>query len=171
MKTQRYKKPEAVKRLEDALLAEKAKRYKLTEPDLLIRPDLTDKTANGLTKCIIQYVRLRGGQAERINTMGRPIDRRKVYQDAVGLTRSIGSIEWVKGTGTNGSADISATIAGKSVKIEVKIGADRQSEAQKKYQADIERAGGLYVIAKDFTSFVEWYDQTCRKEVDNGYME
>ena len=90
--------------------------------------------------------------------MGRPIDRRKVYQDALGLTRTIGSIEWVKGTGTNGSADIAATIAGRSVKIEVKIGKDRQSEHQKKYQQDVERAGGIYYIAKDFTSFVKWYN-------------
>lgn len=168
MQTQRYKKPDAVKRLEDALLAEKAKRYKLTEPELLIRPDLTDKTANGMTKCIIQYVRLRGGQAERINTMGRPIDRRKVYQDAVGLTRSIGSIEWIKGTGTRGSADISATIKGQSVKIEVKIGTDRQSQAQKEYEKNIEAAGGIYYIARDFTSFVEWYHSKFGKGENIG---
>ena len=164
-----YKKPDAIRELEDAVFEVKKQKY--PNVPYLIKHQYSDKTANDLTRAIIDFVRLRGGQAERINTMGRPIDRRKVYQDAVGLTRSIGSIEWVKGTGTNGSADISATIAGKSVKIEVKIGADRQSEAQKKYQADIERAGGLYVIAKDFTSFVEWYDQTCRKEVGNGYME
>ena len=78
------------------------------------------------------------------------------------MQRVIGSIEWIKGTGTNGSADISATIAGKSVKIEVKILKDRQSEAQKQYQADIEKAGGIYYIAKDFTSFVEWYNLKFR---------
>lgn len=168
MKTQRYKKPEAVKRLEDALLAEKAKRYKLTEPELLIRPDLTDKTANGLTKCIIQYVRLRGGQAERINTTGRLIDRRKVYEDALGLTRSIGSIEWVKGNGTRVSADISAIIKGYNVKIEVNIGSDRQSQSQKEYQKNIEAAGGIYYIARDFTSFVEWFNTTFGKGMSNG---
>ncbi len=32
----------------------------------------TDKTANGLTKMIIEFIKLSGGQAERINTMGRP---------------------------------------------------------------------------------------------------
>ena len=63
----------------------------------------------------------------------------------------------------NGSADISATIAGRSVKMEIKIGADRQSEAQRRYQVAIERAGGLYVIVKDFTSFVEWYGVTFNR--------
>jgi hypothetical protein len=47
---------------------------------------------------------------------------------------SVAGIQWTKGTSTAGSADISATIKGRSVKIEVKIGKDRQSEAQKKYQ-------------------------------------
>jgi hypothetical protein len=70
----------------------------------------------------------------------------------------VAGIQWTKGTGTAGSADISATIKGRSVKIEVKIGKDRQSEAQKKYQEMIERAGGVYIIAKNFDEFVEWYN-------------
>lgn len=71
---------------------------------------------------------------------------------------SVAGIQWTKGTGTAGSADISATIKGRSVKIEVKIGKDRQSDAQKKYQEMIERAGGVYIIAKNFDEFVEWYN-------------
>jgi len=43
------------------------------------------------------------------------------------------------------------------VKIEIKFGADRQSEAQRQYARDIEAAGGIYFVCKDFTSFVEWY--------------
>jgi hypothetical protein len=33
-----------------------------------------------------------------------------------------------------------------------------QSEAQKKYQQAIESAGGIYIIAREFDSFIEWYD-------------
>jgi hypothetical protein len=58
---------------------------------------------------------------------------------------------------TPGSADIAATINGRSVKIEVKHGKDRQSEAQRRYQEAIERAGGLYVIATSFEQFYNWY--------------
>ena len=46
---------------------------------------------------------------------------------------------------------------GRSVKIEVKIGKDKQSDAQKAYQADVEKAMGIYYIAKDFDTFYEWY--------------
>lgn len=162
----RYKKPDAILQLEAELF--EIKKLKYPNNPFLTKQEYSDKTANGLIKCICDFIRLRGGQAERISTTGRPIDNRKTYTDAIGMQRTIGSIEWIKGTGTNGSADISATIAGKSVKIEVKIGKDRQSEAQKQYQADIERSGGLYVIAKDLTSFVKWYNLTFGKGVNNG---
>ena len=122
-----------------------------------------DRTANGLTKTIIHFLQMKGHQAERINTMGRPIDTRRTVTDVVGITRRVGSITWVKSTSTRGSADISATIFGWSVKIEVKVGKDRQSQAQREYQQSVERAGGLYVIAKDFGSFQEWYDSLTKK--------
>ena len=157
----RYIKPVAVKQLEDAVFAIKVKKFeKHQAPETLLKQQFRDDKANDLTRCITTYIQLKGGQAERINTTGRPIDRRKQFTDAVGMVRTIGSIEWVPGTSTNGSADISATIRGRSVKIEVKIGKDFQSQAQKDYQKAIEAAGGLYVIAKDFTSFVQWYNNT-----------
>lgn len=92
--------------------------------------------------------------------MGVPMDRRREVTDILGRTRTIGSIEWRPSGSTKGSADISATIGGRSVKIEVKIGKDRQSEAQRRYQAAIEQAGGLYYIARDFTEFHSWYQRT-----------
>ena len=138
-----YHKPEEVKRME----AITGKKYH-------------DDTANGLTRLIIDHITLHGGQAERINTMGVPIDRRRQVADVLGHQRTIGSVEWRRGGGTVGSADISATIHGKAVKIEVKIGKDRQSPAQRAYQQAVEQAGGLYYIAKDFTSFVEWFNRT-----------
>ena len=120
-------------------------------------PKYSDKTANGLTKCIVEFLLLNGWQAERINTMGRVIDNRKQVTDVIDRTRTIGSTKYIPTTGTKGSADISATIKGRSVKIEVKVGKDRQSQAQKKYQEMIEKAGGVYIIARDFESFYDWY--------------
>jgi len=134
-------------------------------PDYLTYPvkPYSDKTANGLTRCIIDFLKFKGWQAERINTTGRPIDRRQIVTDVVGNVRQIGSIEWIKSGSTPGSADISATIKGKSVKIEVKCkatGDNYQSDVQKHYQQQIEAAGGLYYIARDFQTFYDWYFQT-----------
>lgn len=114
-----------------------------------------DSTANELTQAIIQFIRIQGGIAERINSMGRQVDNTVTYADPItGSRRSIGSVEWVKGTSTIGTADISATVFALSVKVEVKIDNDKQSEAQKKYQERIEQAGGIYIIARSFEGFL-----------------
>ena len=123
----------------------------------LVAPKYSDKTANGLTKCIIEFIRLSGYQAERVNTMGRVIDNRKRVKDVLGRNRMIGSAKYIPTTGTKGSADIHATIRGRSVKIEVKIGADRQSEAQKLYELSIISSGGIYWIVKTFDDFYNKY--------------
>lgn len=102
----------------------------------------TDKTANALTKAIIKYIEYRGFQAERISSSGRMI-------------KQGAKMIYIPGTSRNGTADISGTIHGRSIKIEVKIGKDRQSDHQKAYQQEVERAGGIYLIAKDFQSFYE----------------
>jgi len=126
-------------------------------PDYVVKTKYSDKTANGLTKAIISWINLNGYQAERISTTGRYVDNSKIVTDVLGNLKKIGSGKYIKGTGTNGSADISATIKGKSIKIEVKIGKDKQSEVQIKYQQMIEKAGGIYFIAKNFDDFFNFY--------------
>lgn len=123
------------------------------------KTQFSDKTANGLTKCIITFLKLQNCQAERVSNTGRMIDRRRKVTDVLGCTKVIGSAEWIPGAGTNGTADISATIEGRSVKVEVKVGKDKQSNAQKEYQRQVEAAGGTYVIARDFQGFYEWFWQ------------
>lgn len=152
-----YIESEAVKREYKDLLHElKVLRYAQTHPNFppnyIPKTMYKDSTANGLTRAICDYINYHGYQAERINTMGTAREKKTTAGKVIGVT-------WTKGTSTAGSADISATIKGRSVKIEVKIGKDRQSEAQKRYQENIEKAGGTYIIAKDFDSFVEWYNQ------------
>jgi hypothetical protein len=122
------------------------------------QPKYTDKTANGLTKMIIEFLQLSGWQAERISTTGRYIDNTKIVSDVLGRKKQIGSGEWIKSTSTKGSADVSATIKKFSVKIEIKIGRDRQSAAQIDYMIAVNKAGGVYVIAKDFDQFHRWYE-------------
>jgi len=116
-----------------------------------------ETSANELTKCVVKFLQLSGWQAERINTMGVYREAKKI-KDLDGITRVVGKGKYTPSGSTKGSADISATIYGRSVKIEIKYGRDVQSEAQKKYQLAIEAAGGIYLIAREFDSFIEWYD-------------
>ena len=140
-----------------------AEHYKLNGTKPAVKQFNTAK-ASGLEKAICTVIKACGWQAEIIKNMGRPVDNRKTYLDVTGHYRTVGSIDWIKGSGTNGTADVSATMPlngsngfGVSVKIEVKIGRDRQSEAQKKYEAQIKATGGVYIIAKTLDDFMAWF--------------
>ncbi len=151
-------KTSAIKHLNELSLRATKERCPSVPAYALPKPSYSDKTANGLTKCIIDFINLCGGQAERISCEGRVIDDRKTLIDVAGRSVTIGSMKRVKSSAQVGTSDISATIDGKSVKIEVKIGSDRQSKAQKLYQQQIERAGGVYFIASSFQSFYDWFN-------------
>ena len=119
---------------------------------------LSDSKTNGLTQCVIKWIQLNGYQAERISNTGRMIDTSRKVTNVVGQVGIIGGKKWIKGTGTNGTADISATIQGRSVKIEIKFGADRLSQDQIEYGNNVTRAGGVYLVVRDFDQFVVWWD-------------
>ena len=121
--------------------------------------DWNDNSANALTKCIIHFLTYSGFQAERINTMGVYREGKKIQ---VGENSRQLKGTWTPSTSTKGSADISATIRGRSVKIEVKQ-KDKQSEVQKQYQQSIEKAGGVYMIFRNFDDFIIWYNDFISK--------
>lgn len=152
----------ALGELKDLYLLEHRVKYPSMPEYARFAPQYTDRTANGLTKCVIDFIRLTGGQAERINCTGRYIDKSQTYTDVVGHTRTIGTGQWLPSTGQKGTADISAVILGRAVKIEIKVGKDRQSEAQLEYQAAIENAGGIYLIVRSFEEFSLWYQALLR---------
>ena len=159
IKSKRYQKPDEVKVLENwALKNIKKKNPHFPYP---VKPKYTDKTANGLTKCIIDTIRLSGYQAERINSIGRPIESKITIDSSLGKSQNA-NVKWIKGSSQNGTADISATIKGRSVKIEVKCkytGDNYQSQDQKEYQKSIEKAGGIYIVVRDFPQFAKWIKQ------------
>lgn len=105
-----------------------------------------DRTANGLTRCICDFIKFSGGFATRIQSQGQ-------YRS--GINGRPG--QYTYSTTRKGTADIHAVINGIHLSIEVKVGKDHQSDAQKQMQADIQRAGGHYVIARDFQQFHDWF--------------
>lgn len=134
-------------------------------------PKYNDTTANGLERCIVDFLNLSGAYARRVKNMGRMLDNTKVVKDVMGITRTIGSKQYIKGTGTLGTADISSSIPiiingeklGLVVEWEVKIGKDKQSNAQKKYENNIKGTGGYYFIVKSFDDFYEKYIELLNK--------
>jgi len=94
--------------------------------------------ANELAFQIIQHVKSVGGQCYRINSQGQFDPRTKT---------------WRKSGMKKGLSDLQAIVLGRFIAIEVKIGRDRQSEEQKKREAEIKQAGAFYIIAKDIEQF------------------
>lgn len=155
----RFVKSDAIKELERKAFEKLKEKY--PSFPFPIKAKYTDQTSNGLSKCVIDYIELRGFSAERINSTGRQLDGRKSSTDILGNVRTIGSVKWIKGSGKVGTSDISATIQGRSVKIEIKCEAsgDRlQSQGQREYQKQIEAAGGVYLIVRTFQDFYDWFN-------------
>jgi hypothetical protein len=97
--------------------------------------------ANGLTQAIVKFLLWHGHRATRVSSSGRMIKGR-----------------YIPGTTRKGAADISATIKGRSVMFEIKIGADKPSEYQLREQELERKAGGIYEFVKTFEHFLNIYD-------------
>ncbi|MBO9620279.1 MAG: hypothetical protein J7539_14730 [Niabella sp.] len=106
----------------------------------------SDKTANGLTACILDFLKYRGHYANRINTTGLP----RIIKGKVIRTR---------GASNCGTADIHALIKGRFISIEIKIGQDRMSCAQQKEKARVEASGGTYITVKTMEQLYSWYEE------------
>lgn len=151
------KKSKSLELLKELQIMESKQRYPTLPEYARTVPKMTDVDSNGLTKCIIKFLQLKGHQAERISVTGRYIDQSKIVEDCLGFKKKIGTGKYIASSMQKGSADISATIKGRSVKIEVKMN-DKQSYDQKSYQKEVEKAGGLYVIVRNFDEFVTFYN-------------
>jgi hypothetical protein len=148
----------------NALMMEQLKQKYPNMPEAYIpKTDWNDNSANALTKCVIAWIQFMGGQAERISSQGQYREGAKI-QVGSGMMAHTKQLpgKWTPGQSTKGTADISATIRGRSVKIEIKQ-KDKQSEAQKQYQQAIENAGGVYIIVRNFDDFVIWYNDFISK--------
>ncbi len=131
--------------------------YKNVPLHAVPRGKFSDRTSNGLTQCVLTWLRLHNHYAVRVTTTGRQLQGETV-KDVIGRTHTLPS-KWIPGTTRKGTADIHTIINGKHCSIEIKIGRDRMSKEQATTQQDVEKAGGCYYVAKDFESFKQWYDK------------
>lgn len=152
-----YKNSEAIRLLRELSLSASRTKYPTMPESVRSTRNYTDRTSTGLQKCIIDFLNFSGHQCERIAVTGKYIDNSKVVADVLGSKRRIGSGKWIRSSMQKGSADLSAIIFGRSVKIEIKM-KDKQSPDQKAYQQQVESAGGLYWIVRSFDEFLSFYN-------------
>ena len=128
--------------------------YKNVPEHAVLKITFSDSTANGLTKAILSFLKLKGHMVWRQSSEGRYRPGKAVV-DVIGRTRIMKG-KYLPGQ-NKGAADVCAIIGGVFCALEVKIGKDSQSLAQKQYQKQVEDNGGRYFIARTFESFYEWY--------------
>lgn len=102
------------------------------------------QTSNGLTMAIINFLNWSGHNADRTGTQGRMIKVNGQYKRISSANRK-------------GTSDISATIKGLAVKLEIKIGNDTPSKEQLREQDKERAAGGVYEFIHSFDEFFDWY--------------
>jgi len=98
--------------------------------------------SNGLTTFIINFLNWSGYRATRINTMGRQINGK-----------------FIPSATRKGTADISATVRGKSVMIEIKVGKDKPRPEQLTEQLRERLAGGIYEFVHTPEEFFILFDK------------
>jgi len=149
MSKKRYAKPDAVKELE-YLATEAAREKHPTLPNYALAPrKFRDDKANDLTKCIIEYIKIKHGFATRLNSTG-------IYRNDIK--------KFVPNTQRKGMPDVFGLVKGLTLFIEIKIGKDKMSKNQEKVKSEAEANGAKYFIARNFTDFKTWID----KIIENG---
>lgn len=99
--------------------------------------------ASDLTNKIINFIYENQGYAWRSSSVGIYDQKTAAYRTAP----------------KKGVADILACWQGRLIAIEVKIGSDSLSAEQTGFLKNIDHVQGLTYVAKDFPSFVGWWDE------------
>lgn len=124
-------------------------KYKMTKPQCILDLEAMaaakgspktydDRTANGLTEFILDYLKTYGCYGARINIGG-------IYLADKGKYRESGS--------TKGVADVIACIKGRFCQFEVKAGKDRPRQDQLEQQQLTRNAGGVYEFIHNASEF------------------
>ena len=140
-----YQKPPAVKHLEQLADIDNQRRHPNTPVKYLARCKYRDDTYSGLVQCIIDYIRLRGGTAQRLASSA-PTDTRRTVRDIIGRKYEIGSVDYRPSSGDPSGADIHAVINGLSVLIGARPGGHCFQD------------GDIFFFG-DLSQFLKWYQQ------------
>lgn len=114
-----------------------------------------ESNANDIEKAIEKFASIVGFLAERTKTQGRLMEAK--YKDTPQGRLTVSKQKFVTSTSRKGSSDMKLLIKGQPIYCEIKFGRDTQKVDQKKYQEDVERNGGVYIIVKTFEDFLIWY--------------
>lgn len=124
-------------------------------PNYIVGTKFVEKSANDVERAIERFASIVGFLAERTKTQGRKMSA--VHKETTMGRVQVSKEKFVTSTGRKGSSDMKVVLDGRFIAVEIKFGKDTQKADQKKYQADVERNGGIYLIIHTFEEFLIWY--------------
>jgi hypothetical protein len=115
---------------------------------------------------IIRLLRDKGHDPIKAMDKGQRVDNRKRVKIG-NAWRQIGSVEYRKSNHVKkGRADVVCFFNGQYWNMEVKVGRDRMSEAQKQEKERAESKGERYVIIKTVDDFLDIFEPDWKKKLD-----
>ena len=130
----------ALQKLDNLSYQSKLEQFPNMPMKAIPRTKYCEDSANNLTKCVIDFLRLKGHYATRVQSQGQKRGNVMTF-----------------GTTQKGTADIHACINKIHISIEIKYGKDKQSEFQKSVQQEVESSGGIYLLIRNFEQFYKFY--------------
>ncbi|MBO0937866.1 VRR-NUC domain-containing protein [Fibrella sp. HMF5335] len=127
--------------------AAKAAKHPTLPPHARIKAKYSDKSANDLTRCIVDFFTYSGHFATRLQSVG-------TYRED--LKKFVGSQQ------RRGLPDVFAVVHGRAVHVEIKVGKDQLSNDQKEAIADLQKSGAAVYVARDFQGFFDWFNSLTR---------
>jgi hypothetical protein len=111
-----------------------------------------------LTDAVIKFIKLNGGAARRVNTVG-------VWDAEQGIFRKGGMKRGFEDVDASFPIKINGIKFGLKVAIEIKIGRDTQSDHQLERQEELEKTGAIYLVAKDIDSFIQEFKKIINETI------
>lgn len=121
-----------------------------TRKELFPTRPFTEKGANELTRSIEAFIRYTGNYADRINNTG-------IYDTKLKKFRRSNTRKGIADIMASKKIEYQNRTFAVTVAIEIKYGNDKLSEYQLRMKDDIERTGGVYIVARTWDNFIiDW---------------
>ena len=130
----------ALQKLDNLSYQMKLEKHPTIPMSAIPRTKYKESSANELTKAVIDFLRLKGHYATRIQSQGQKRGSVMTY-----------------GTTQKGTADLHSCVNGIHLSLEIKYGNDVQSKFQKEVQKEVEASGGIYLLIRSFDQFYKFY--------------
>ena len=130
----------ALQKLDNLSYQSKIEQFPNMPIKAVVKEKFTDKDTNSLTRCIAAFMKLKGHYIVRINTQGQMRGNTRTYS-----------------TTQKGTSDLHGIVNGIHLSVELKMKRDTQSKDQEETQRQVEKAGGIYLLIRDFEQFYKFY--------------